>query len=192
MRWEASGWEKGGWGFWSLRRWTGRATLAYRNDGGSVERYTQKNYRNWFVSELGRDRSQIRFPAEPRTIEVDHLSKEYKVSPVVRGGLTVRDASDSDCTKAALAFDLSELKRVGQGVVAGIGCVRYTGVRARDERVDLWLAPSLGCTQMLVIRSRHNGIGFLISYSLVEAVTVQIGEPDGTLFDAPVGYRYSH
>jgi hypothetical protein len=92
----------------------------------------------------------------------------------------------------AVAFDLSDLKRNREGLVAGINCIRYTGVSAHKERVALWLAPSLGCTQMLVIRSGHNALGSPVSYSRIEAVSVQIGEPDSSLFAVPRGYRNIH
>jgi hypothetical protein len=154
-----------------------------------MDSYTQKVYRNWVFAELGWDRTQIRFPAAQRTIDVDHSSKEYRVRPIVPGGSPVWDPTDSDCTKMALKFSLSDLMQVGEGVVAGIRTIRYTGVRRSKERKDIWLAPSLGCMQMLVITWSHNAFGLPTSYSREEAVFVQIGEPDELLFSAPTGYR---
>jgi hypothetical protein len=121
-------------GISSVRRWSGSAVLAYSRSGPFMERYSQKNYRNWFVLDMQWDRAQIKFPLEQRTIEIDHTSKEYEVRSGVRGGLTVWEPDDSNCTKMALALSLSDLKRQGEDVIAGFRSIRYTGLRSKNER----------------------------------------------------------
>jgi hypothetical protein len=154
-----------------------------------MERYSQKAYRNWFFLDTRWDRAQIKFPQDQRTIEVDHMTTEYEIRSGVRGGLTVWDPGDSDCTKSAGAFSLSDLKRQGEDMIAGFRSIYYTGLRSKRERMYLWLSPSLGCTQMRVLSVGHNSIGLPTSYSRLELVLVRIGEPDKTLFEAPNGYK---
>ena len=134
------------------------------------------------------DRAQIKFPQEQQTIEVDHLAREYEIFSGVRGGLTVWNPDDPDCTKMAVAFSLSDLRRQGEHFIAGFRSIGYTG-RSKHERWYVWLSPALGCTQMRVVTSVHNGIGLPTSYSRLELVSVRIGEPNKTLIEAPNGYR---
>jgi hypothetical protein len=107
----------------------------------------------------------------------------------VRGGLPVWASDDSDCAKMALAFSLSDLKREGENVIAGFRSIRYTGFHSKNEREYIYLAPALGCTQMMVVSSGHNSFGLPTSYSLSEVIFVRIGEPDEALFEAPTGYK---
>lgn len=144
-----------------------------------------KVYRNWFVLDMQWDRAQVKFPLEHKTVEIDHLAREYEVRSGVRGGLTVWDPEDSDCAKTALRFSLSNLARQGEDTIAGFRSIRYTGLRSKQERIKLWLSPSLGCTQMRVLTLAHNSIGLPTSYSRLELVLVEIGEPDRILFEAP-------
>jgi hypothetical protein len=154
-----------------------------------MERYTQRNFRNYFIADNWWDRAHIKFPLEQRTIEVDHSSREYEMHSGVFGGLPVWDAADTDCSKLATAFSLSDLKRVEETIIAGFRSIEYTGLRSKTERRYIWLAPSLGCTQMKVIAYDHNWLGLPTSYSRLEVVSVRIGEPDTALFQAPSGYR---
>src|ERR1035437_6812887 len=156
IRWEDSGWENVSWGFHALRRWSGGAVLAYRRDGAILERYNQRNLRNYFIADGEWDRAQIKFPLERRTIEVDHFSHEYWIRPNVPGGSPVWDAADSDCSKLATAFLLSDLRRVGEAKIVGIRSIEYTGLRPKGERWYVWLAPSLGCTRMKDTRLDHH------------------------------------
>ena len=189
LKWESTGWENVSWGFHAVRRWSGTAILAYSRSGSFTERYIQKAYRNWFVLDVQWDRAQIKFPLEQKTIEVDHLAREYEVRAGVRGGLTVWSPDDSDCAKTALGFSLSNLERQGEDAIAGFRSIRYTGLRSKQEHMYLWLSPSLGCTQMKVLTFAHNSIGLQTSYSRLQLVLVKIGEPDKVLFEAPDGYR---
>jgi hypothetical protein len=191
LKLKSTGWENVSWGFHAVRRWSGSAVLAYSRNGPIMEQHTQQNYRNWIVRDTQWDHVQIKFPLEQRTIEIDHSSKEYQVRSGVRGGLPVWDSDDSDCAKMALAFSLSDLKREGETVIAGFRSIRYTGLRSKKEREHLWLAPSLGCTQMMVVTSAHNTFGLPTAYSRSEVVSVRLGEPDKALFAAPKGYRES-
>lgn len=190
LKWQFNGWQNLSWGFHAVRRWNGTAVLAYSRSGAFMERYSQKAYRNWFLPDpqWQWDRAQIKFVREQQTIEVDHMAREYALRSGVRGGLTVWDAADSDCTKTALAFSLSDLKRQGEDVIAGFRSIGYTGLRSKHERTDVWLSPALGCTQMKVLTFAHNSIGLPTSYSRLELVLVRI-EPDERMFEAPAVYR---
>lgn len=154
-----------------------------------MERYTQQIYRNWLFRDGDWDRAQIKLPLEQRTVEIDHSSKEYETHSGLRGGMPVWDTDDRDCAKMASAFALTDLKREGESVIAGFRSIRYTGLRSRNEREYVWLAPALGCTQMMVVKSAHNGFGLPTSYSRSEVIFVRIGEPNKALFEVPTGYR---
>jgi hypothetical protein len=152
-----------------------------------MERYTQRNFRNYFIADGGWDRALIKFPLDQRTIEVDYSSQGYEIRPVVPGGSPVWDSTDTDCSKLATKFLLSDLRLVGEATIAGIRSIEYTGLRPKSERWNVWLTPSLGCTQMKVIRYAHNRFGLPTSYSRSEVVAVQVGEPDTKLFQARIG-----
>jgi hypothetical protein len=189
-RWEGYGWENTSWGFHAVQRWSGSTVLAYRRDGGIMERNSRREWCNYVIPKSEWDTAQIKFPKEQRTIAIDYRAKEYSERVGVRGGLPVWDPDDADCAKLALWFELSDLKRVmGETVIAGIRSIPYTGVRSKTERVSVWLAPSLGCTQMRLVSADHNSIGLPTSHSWMEVVWARIGEPDAALFKVPAGYR---
>ena len=190
VRWEGSGWENTSWGFHAVRRWSGSTVLSYRHDGAIMERNSRREWRNYFIPNADWDTAQIKFPLEHRSIRIDHKTGEYYERAVVPGESPVWDAEDAACGKLALRFDLSELKRVtGETVIAGIRTIEYTGKRSKTERYSVWLAPSLGCTQMRVVANDHNGVGLPTSHSVFEVVSAQIGEPQTALFEVPAGYR---
>jgi hypothetical protein len=190
LRWEGSGWENTSWGFHAIQRWKGSTVLAYRRDGGIMERNSRREWHNYVVLKSEWDTAQIKFPKEQRTIEIDYKNREYSERSGVRGGLPVWDPDDPDCTKLAIRFDLSDLKRIaGDTEIAGIRSIQFTGMRSKSERVSVWLAPSLGCTQMRLIRTDHNSIGLPTSHSSLEVVSARVGEPDDALFQVPSGYR---
>jgi hypothetical protein len=190
LRWEGSGWENTSWGFHAVQRWRGSTVLAYRRDGGIMERNSRREWHNYVVLKSDWDTAQIKFPKDQRTIAIDHKDKVYSERAGVRGGLPIWEPEDADCTKLALRFELSNLKRVlGETVIAGIRSIQFTGIRSKTERVSVWLAPSLGCTQMRVVSSGYNSFGLPTSHSRLEVVSARIGEPDITLFQVPAGYR---
>jgi hypothetical protein len=190
LRLEGSGWENTSWGFHAIHRWSGSATLAYRRDGAIMERNSRREWRNYLTLESDWDTAQIKFPAQHRTIRIDHRAREYSESVGVRDGLPVWDTGDSDCTKTALQLGLSDLKRyAGETVIAGIRSIQYTGMRSKSEQAWAWLAPSLGCAQMRVVTTDRNSVGLPTAHSRIEVVSARIGEPDATLFQVPPGYR---
>jgi len=189
IRWEQSGWENLSWGFHAIWRWSGSTVMACREDGAIMERYSQRNYRNYLVLDSRWDRQFIKLVPEQRTIEVDHYAREYESRERVWGGIPVWDATDEDCVKMATAFDLTGLKRVGEETVAGVRSIKFTGSRSGSEHMFLWLAPSLGCTQMRVISKAHNSFGLPTLYARLEVKSVRLGEPDAELFRAPSSYR---
>jgi hypothetical protein len=176
--------------FHAVHRWSGSETLAYRRDGAILERSSRREWRNYITLESDSDTSQIKFPAEHRTIQIDYRAREYSGRAGVRGGLPVWDTDDADCTKSALRLGLSDLKRYpGDTIIAGIRSIEYTGMRSKSERTSVWLAPSLGCTQMRVVTTDRNSFGLPTAHSSVEVVSARVGEPDATLFLVPSGYR---
>jgi hypothetical protein len=155
-----------------------------------MERDSRREWDNYVILKSEWDTAQIKFPKEQRTIAIDHTAKEYSERGDVRGGLPVWNPDDADCAKLALAFDLSDLKRVtGETVIAGIRSIQYTGMRSKTKRESVWLAPSLGCTQMRLVTADQNSIGLPTSHSWFEVIAAKIGEPDMTLFKVPAGYR---
>ena len=90
----------------------------------------------------------------------------------MRGGSTVWDATDPYCEKYVQGFLLSDVKRVGESVIAGVRSIEFTGARADGEQHWVWLAPTLGCTQMKAITYNHNSFGLPTSYSRLEAIFV--------------------
>jgi hypothetical protein len=190
LRWDGSGWENTSWGFHAVRRWRGSTILSYRRDGAIMERNSRREWRNYFILTSHWDTVQIKFPLEHRSIRIDNKTREYYERPVVPGGSPVWDAQDTDCAKLALAFDLSDLRRVtGETVIAGIPSIEYTGKRSKTERYSVWLAPSLGCTQMRVVTNDHSSFGLPTSHSQFEVVSARLGEPETGLFQVPTGYR---
>lgn len=188
IRLEISGWENVSWGLHAVRRWNGKAVLSYRQDGGILERYVQKSYRNYFWPDQSWDRASIRLPSERRTIDIDHLSREYRLSSFA-GGSPTWDAADTDCSKMAAAFLLKNLERIGEATIAGVRSVGFTGLRSKNDRSYVWLAPTIGCTQMRVIQYVENSFGLPTSHSRSEVISIEVGEPDAALFQAPAGYR---
>jgi len=155
-----------------------------------MERNSRREWHNYVILKSEWDTAQIKFPKEQRTIAIDHTAKEYSERSGVRGGLPVWDPADPDCAKLALRFKLSNLTRVtGENVIAGIRSIQYTGMGSKTQRVSVWLAPSLGCTQMRSVTSDQNSIGLPTAHSWMEVVSARIGEPDTTLFKVPAGYR---
>lgn len=189
IRWEASGWANESWGFHAISRWSGSAVMACRADGAIMERYSQRIYRNYFVLDIKYDRGLIRFPVEMRTTEVDHEAEEFSSRSGVPGGFPVWDADNKDCTKTASRFELDGLEQVGEETVSGVRSIKFTGSRSESEYMYLWLAPSLGCTQMRVISKAHNSFGLPTLYSRQEVKSVRLGEPDAELFRPPSSYR---
>lgn len=155
-----------------------------------MERYSQRNFHNYLIPDTHWDRAFIKYPSEQRTIEVNHESKEYKIRSGVRGGISVWDSTDTDCSKMASAFGLSDLRRAGEATIAGFRTIEYMGSgKFEAKRMYVWLAPALGCTQVRTISYSHNGFGLPTSYCRLEAVWVQIGEPDSKLFQLPSNDR---
>uniref|UniRef100_Q025K2 Uncharacterized protein n=1 Tax=Solibacter usitatus (strain Ellin6076) TaxID=234267 RepID=Q025K2_SOLUE len=190
LRWEGSGWENTSWGFHAIHRWSGSATLAYRRDGAILERNSRRGWRNYVVLESDWDTAQIKFPAEQRTIQIDHKAREYYERAGVPGGSPVWNPDDADCTKSAWQLGLSDLKRyAGETIIAGIRSIQYTGMRSKSERASAWLAPSLGCIEMRVVTTDRNSFGLPTAHSSFEVVSARIGEPDATLFQVPSGSR---
>jgi len=158
--------------------------MACRADGAIMERYSQRNYRNYLVLDSQWDRQFIKLVPEQRTIEVDHRAREYESRDRVRGGLPWWDPTNKDCVKSA-----SGLQRVGEETIAGVRSIKFEGSESKTLRTQLWLAPSLGCTQLKLISYDYNKLGLPISYFRREAKSVRLGEPDAGLFRAPTSYR---
>ena len=91
--------------------------------------------------------------------------------------------------KTAAALLLTGLKRIGEATIAGVRSVGFTGLRSRNDRRYVWLAPSMGCTQMRVIEHAENSFGLPTSHTQSEVISIELGEPDAALFKAPSGYR---
>jgi hypothetical protein len=190
LRWEGSGWENTSWGFHAIHRHSGSTTLAYRRDGAIMERNSRREWCNYVILESDWDTAKIKFPAEQRTIEIDHGAREYSERVGVPGGVPVWDPDDVDCSKLASHLGLSDLKvYAGETIIAGIRSIQYTGMRSKSERASVWLAPTLGCTQMRVVIIDHNSFGLPTARSWFEVVSARIGEPDATLFQVPLVYR---
>jgi|SRR5579872_4284764 len=189
IRWEYTGWENQSWGFHAVKRWTGSQTLSYRRDGSTSERDIQQTFRNYVIPSGGWDIANIRLLGQGETIEIDNAARKYEVRSGVLGGLTVGNPSDQVCEQYASAFGLSDLKRIGGVVIAGVRSIEYAGARSTTRLVTVVLAPSLGCTQMRKIDRSYNRLGMPTAYSRSEVVSVQIGEPDPVLFQVPKGYR---
>lgn len=190
LRWEGSGWENTSWGLHAVRRYRGSAILAYRRDGAIMERNSRREWRYYVILESDWDTAQIRFPLKQRTIQIDHKAMEYYERAGVPGGSPVWDPADADCAKVAASTGLSDLKVfAGESFIAGIRSIHYTGMRSKTERASVWLAPSLGCTQMRVVTTDHNRFGLPTRHSQFEVVSALIGEPDLTLFQVPSKYR---
>lgn len=69
--------------------------LAYRRDGGIMERNSRREWHNYVVLESEWDTAQIKFPKEQRSIRMDHGKPEYSELSEVRGGLPVWDLDQS-------------------------------------------------------------------------------------------------
>ena len=188
IRFESSGWVNGAWGFHAVGRWRGTAVLSYRMDGGILERYSQRNYRNYFFNDGSWDRSQIRFAHEQQTIDIDHFSREYRVRPVFVGGSPVWHSGDADCSGMAARFLLTDLRTLGETMIAGVRSVGFLGRSRQGAPKEIWLAPSMGCSQMKVLESTFNSLGLPTSHSRIEVVNVEIGDPDPALFQNPLGH----
>jgi hypothetical protein len=174
----------------SEQRWIGSTVLSYRRDGAIMERNSRREWRNYFILDSDWDAAEIKFPLEHRSIRIDHRAREYYERSQVRGGVPVWDAGDPDCAKFARRFELSDLERVaGYAVIAGTRSIQYRGKRSRTENYSVWLAPSLGCTQMRVIITDHNSFGLPTLHSQFEVVSARIGEPETAAFQVPSGYR---
>jgi hypothetical protein len=189
IRWEGSGWENRSWGFHAIERWRGSTTLSYRRDGAWIERNARRTFRNYVVSTARWDVTQIKVPDRKETIELDNASHEFEIRPGVRGGVAVWDSDDPDCAKLATKFELSELTRLGEVMIAGVRAIEYRGKRSATRRITVALAPSLGCTQLRSLDRDYNRLGLPTSWNSFEAVEIRVGEPDPTLFEIPKGYR---
>jgi hypothetical protein len=189
IRSEGSGWENRSWGFHAVERWHGSTTLSYRRDGAWLERNARQSFKNYVVPAGSWDLAKIKLPGQNETIEIDHTAREYEIRSGVRGGFAVWDPDDADCAKLAAKFALSGLKHIGEVVIAGVRAIEYTGKRSSTNRIMVALAPSLGCAQIRYIERDYNRFGLPTSFHRFEAVSVQIGEPDTTLFRVPSGYR---
>ena len=187
IRWETTGWENVSWGFHAIARWTGTTTLAYGRDGRSYERYASRSFRNYVIDEGQSDRAMIGPPWPERTVEIDHVEKTYRLSGV--HGRPIWGSDDPDCAKMSRNFLLTDLRRGGEAIIAGVRAIEYTGRRSASEAHTYWLAPSLGCTQMKVLVSRHNSLGLPTFSSREEVTLVQMGEPEPALFQVPPNYR---
>lgn len=163
--------------------------LAYRRDGAIMERNSRQEWKNYIFLDTDWDIAQIKFPRERRSIRIDHAAKQFSETARVPGGSPVWDPDDNDCAKMAVRFKLSDVKRIANGVIAGIPSIEYSGMRSKTERHSVWLAPSLGCTQMKHVASDYNGFGLATWQYWFEVVLARTGEPDANLFEVPPGYQ---
>lgn len=182
IRWEASGWENQGWGFFAVERAHGSTTLSYQRDGAVLERNTGGAFKNYVIPTWSVDLAEIVLPSQNETIKIDYIAKEYEVRSGTRGGATIWNPNDADCAKLATALALSGLERIGEIVIAGIRAIEYTGKGSSTRRVTVALAPSLGCLQMRNIDRDYNRLWFPTAFHRSEVVYVQIGEPTRRCF----------
>ncbi len=161
VRWEGSGWENRSWGFHAIERWRGNTTLAYRRDGAWFERNARQSFRNYVVPAGSWDLAEIKFPAQNKTIRIDHTAREYEIRSGVRGGFAVWDPHDTDCAKLATAFALSELKRLGDVVIAGIPAIEYTGKLSATRRITVALSLPLAATNEETLRAMAASVAYI-------------------------------
>ena len=124
----------------------------------------------------------------PQTIDIDHFSRDYRVRPVFVGGSPAWHSGDADCSGMAARFLLTDLRMLGETIIAGVRSVGFLGRSWQRARKETWLAPSMGCSQMKVLESTFNSLGLPTSNSRIQVVNVDIAEPDPALFQVPAGY----
>ena len=186
VRWEYATWAAGSW-FLALQRGNGSHTLAYRRDGASLDWATSRFFRNYLTPVENGDVSIITLPVQHQTISIFHADKSCDVSGVLGAKPTAWNPNDPDCRQGV--NHLSELKRVGEVVIAGVRSIEYAGRGSSTSRTTVALAPSLGCMEMRNVYRDYNRLGLPTAFSEAEVVSVQIGEPDPALFQVPKGYH---
>jgi hypothetical protein len=189
IKWEVSGWANLSWGFLDIERWHGTTTMAYRKDGSSLETSAQEMFKRYVVPADNFSIARIKFAESNQTIELDNVRKRYKLRSGVPRGISVWSPGDQDCTKTLRLYGLSDLRSLGPVVIAGEQAEEFTGKRSKTHRITVALARSLGCTMMRMTDSDYNGFGLPTRSLQVQAVSIQIGEPDPALFEVPKDYR---
>lgn len=195
IEYEGATWAAPGYGF---NRVTGKEVYAFRSDGAMYESHFGRRFRYYLIPQPWVDRKWFVLPVSQQTTDLYDDSKEYAVKSGARGAFTIWASDDPDCFKYADAFGLSDLKRGSDATIAGLRTVQYIGRRGPNEfepggslteEERIYLAPSVGCTQMRMTWYAKNGIGVIVEAGSTEVTSFKIGEPDSHFFAIPPGYH---
>jgi len=186
IEYQGTTWAVPGYGF---KRLAGREVYAFRSDGATYESHFAQRFQYYIVVQPWLDQKRFVVPKIQQTTDLYGDTKEYTVRPGAMGGYTIWESNDPDCSKYAKAFALSDLRRGSDTTIAGQAAVQYVGRRSSKEIQSIYLAPSLGCTQMRKSWYVKNGIGVVVEDGQIEVTSFKIGEPDPRYFEIPAGYH---
>ena len=196
LEYDMSGWVNQSWGVHGILRYRVHRVEAAAVDGTAMIRESKQSFRFYLIPAEHYDRARIIIPAKGQTFEIEHTLKEFQDL----GGLWSFNehwTTDSDCVSKATKqwVEGGELdngfRKTGQKVhVAGILAIEY--VREFRDRVvseRKALAPSLGCTEVSLIRSERSSNGLPTAALQSRLSAIVLGEPRQDLFVIPPSYR---
>ena len=171
-----------------MRQWQG-----WYGDDSRV----QTEHRFYVIPAESYDRARIIIPAKRQTLEIEHTLREFQDL----GGLwrfNENWTADPDCARKATKqwFEGGEFdngfRKTGETVhVAGVLAIEYAReFRGQDRAVSdrKVLAPSLGCTEVSLIRSEGSSNGLPTAAHQSRLSSIVLGEPRQALFVVPPSY----
>jgi hypothetical protein len=201
LEYDASGWVNQSWGIHAVLRYRIHRTEALARDGTALIRESRHSFKFYVIPAEKYDRARVIIPAKRQTFEIEHTLREFQDLGGVRW-LNEGWTAESDCfSKATRQWieggDMDNgFRKTGQTVhVAGVLAVEYArSYRGRDgsfsERKAL--APSLGCTEVSIVRSELNSSGLPTAHLQYQLSSISLGDPPQNLFAVPPDYREVH
>lgn len=180
-----SEWANLGWGFFNVRHTKATSIRAVRADGSWSVRTDGALYNYYVIPNNSGAYTLIDLVSEGRMIGIFHDDRKYVIYPrPLQRAATTPFTSQTNCSQAAG----TNMQRVGDGSVAGIPVIRYAGPFRVHGRLELSLAPSLGCRPLQQYQIERNSFGLPTLWKTEEVTRVELGEPKPDLFQIPQGY----